>query len=113
MAWTAIAAGALWRVKGDKPFSLGMLGNPLFYKAFFIPMGLHMIWNTSFIPSPLWSKHIILGVIGWFIVFGIVQQGLKQVKQAQLEQAREEMSKTQSVVAAVTGRHLAPVMAIR
>ncbi len=113
VAWTAIAAGALWRVKGDRPFSLTMLGNPLFFKAFFIPMGLHMIWNASFIPSPFWIKHIILGVIGWFIVFGIVQQGLKQVRQSQLEQVREELSKTQSVMAAVTGRHLAPTLAAR
>jgi RsiW-degrading membrane proteinase PrsW (M82 family) len=111
VAWTAIAAGALWRVKGDKPFNVSMLTNPLFFKAFLIPMGLHMIWNFSYIPSPFWIKHIILGVIGWFIVFGIVQQGLKQVRQAQLEQVKEELSKTQSVMAAVTGRHLAPTLA--
>jgi protease PrsW len=113
VAWTAIAAGALWRVKGDKPFQFSMLTNPLFFKAFCIPMGLHMIWNFGYIPSPFWIKHIILGVIGWFIVFGIVQQGLKQVRQAQLEQVREELSKTQSVMAAVTGRHIVPAMTSR
>ncbi len=108
VAWTAIAAGALWRVKGDKPFRPDMLANPLFLKAFMIPMGLHMIWNFSYIPSPFWIKHIVLGVIGWFIVFGIVQQGLKQVRQAQLDQVREELSKTQSVMQAVTGSHMVP-----
>lgn len=108
VAWTAIAAGALWRVKGDRPFSPMMLGNGTFLRAFMIPVVLHMIWNTGFIPSPFWIKHILLGAIGWFILFGIVQQGLKQVKQAQLVQVTDELSKTQSAITAVTGRHLAP-----
>lgn len=113
VAWTAIAAGALWRVKGDKPFQPAMLFDPKFLKAFMIPVVLHMIWNAGFIPSPFWIKHLLLGVIGWYIVFGIVQQGLKQVRAAQLEQVKEELSKTQSVISAVTGRHLAPSYAGR
>lgn len=105
VAWTAIAAGALWRVKGDKEFSPSMLANPLFWRAFLIPVSLHMIWNASIIPSPFWLKHLILGVIGWFVVFGLVQQGLRQVRDFQLAQAREELSKTKSAIAAVTGSH--------
>ncbi|BDC50073.1 hypothetical protein F183_A23890 [Bryobacterales bacterium F-183] len=113
VAWTAIAAGALWRVKGDKPFQPAMLFDPKFLKAFMIPMVLHMIWNAQFIPSRFWIKHLLLGVVGWYVVFGIVQQGLKQVRAAQLEQVKEELSKTQSVISAVTGRHLAPSYATR
>jgi RsiW-degrading membrane proteinase PrsW (M82 family) len=108
VAWTAIAAGALWRVKGERNFVPTMLFDPTFLRAFMIPVVLHMIWNASFIPSPLWIKHIILGVIGWFILFGIVQQGLKQVKAAQIEQVKEELSRTQSAITAVTGSHMVP-----
>ena len=108
VAWTAIAAGALWRVKGGRSFSPAMLGNVTFLRAFLIPVVLHMIWNASFISSALWIKQIVLGVIGWFILFGIVQQGLKQVKAAQLEQVREELSRTQSAITAVTGSHMVP-----
>lgn len=42
VAWTAIAAGALWRVKGDRNFNFNMLSDPRFWKAFTIPMVLHM-----------------------------------------------------------------------
>jgi protease PrsW len=108
VAWTAIAAGALWRVKGGRPFSPAMLADSTFLRAFIIPVVLHMIWNAGFIPSVFYLKQVILGLIGWFILFGIVQQGLKQVKSAQLEQAREELSRTQSAITAVTGSHMIP-----
>ena len=83
VAWTAITAGALFRTKQDRPFSAGMLAAPGFLKAFLIPVVLHMIWNASIIPSPLWIKHIAVGVAGWFVVFGLVQQGLRQVREDQ------------------------------
>jgi RsiW-degrading membrane proteinase PrsW (M82 family) len=113
VAWTAIAAGALWRVKGSRNFSPSMLFDPQFLRAFMIPVVLHMIWNANFIYSGFFIKHMILGVVGWFILFGMVQQGLKQVRKAQLEQAQEEMSRTQSAITLVTGRHLAPVFGSR
>ena len=109
VAWTAIAAGALWRVKWDRPFNLGMLGNPMFFKAFLIPVGLHMIWNSP-IPDFFFILHILNGVVAWYIVFGIVQQGLKQVKREQLNQTKEELARTQSVVVAVTSSHAVPVL---
>ena len=85
VAWTAITAGAFWRVKGDRPLDLSMFGDRSFLKAFAIPMVLHMIWNSPirvpFLPS--YSKQLILGTIGWFVVFGLAQQGLWQVRQEQ------------------------------
>jgi RsiW-degrading membrane proteinase PrsW (M82 family) len=53
VAWTAIAAGALWRVKGDRPLSPMMLTDTRFLKAFLIPVMLHMIWNSP-LPSPFY-----------------------------------------------------------
>lgn len=110
VAWTAIAAGALWRVKWDRPFNVGMLANPMFLKAFLIPVGLHMIWNSPLSKYVFPAPQILNGIVAWFIVFGIVQQGLKQVKREQLSQTREELARTQSVVAAVTSSHSIPVM---
>ena len=109
VAWTAISAGALWRVKWDRPFSIGMLVNPMFWKAFLIPVGLHMIWNSP-IPDWYFLLHILNGLVAWFVVFGIVQQGLKQVKREQLAQTKEELSRTQSVIVAVTSSHSIPIM---
>lgn len=79
VAWTAIAAGALWRIKQDRPFNPSMLMDIKFLKAFCIPMILHMLWNSP-LPSPFLIRHLVLGALGWYIVFGLVQQGLRQVK---------------------------------
>jgi RsiW-degrading membrane proteinase PrsW (M82 family) len=82
VAWTAIAAGALWRVKGDQPFQVGMLLDSTFLKTMAIPMLLHMLWNSPF-QLPFELNHIGIGIVGWFVVFGLVQQGLHQIRQQQ------------------------------
>jgi len=84
VAWTAIAAGALWRVKGDKPFQLGMLFDGGFLKTMIIPMILHMTWDAPF-NSPFDIHLIGLGIVGWFVVFGLVQQGLRQIRDEQFQ----------------------------
>jgi protease PrsW len=48
VAWTAMAAGAFWRVKGDKPVQLSMFLDGSFLKTFCIPVVLHMAWNAPF-----------------------------------------------------------------
>ena len=82
VAWTAIAAAALWRVKGDKSFQVGMLLNSTFLKTMAIPMLLHMLWNSPF-QLPFELNHIGIGIVGWFVVFGLVQQGLHQIREEQ------------------------------
>jgi protease PrsW len=82
VAWTAIAAAALWRVKGDKPFQVGMLLDTTFLKTMAIPMLLHMLWNSPF-QLPFELNHIGIGIVGWFVVFGLVQQGLHQIRDEQ------------------------------
>jgi RsiW-degrading membrane proteinase PrsW (M82 family) len=82
VAWTAIAAGAFWRVKADKPFSLGMLFDKRFLMAFMIPVALHAIWDAP-IQLPFEGNQILTGLVTWYVVFGLVQQGLKQVKAEQ------------------------------
>jgi RsiW-degrading membrane proteinase PrsW (M82 family) len=88
VAWTAIAAGAFWRVKYDQPVNPGMLLDSRFLKAFAIPVIMHTVWDTSVIfPNigvlPAYSLMAITGVITWYVLFGLVQQGLRQVKEEQ------------------------------
>ena len=82
VAWTAVAAAAFWRVKGDKPFQVGMLLDSTFLKTMAIPILLHMLWNSSF-QLPFELNHIGIGIVGWFVVFGLVQQGLHQIREEQ------------------------------
>jgi RsiW-degrading membrane proteinase PrsW (M82 family) len=91
VAWTAISAGALWRVKGDRHLTPMMFANSRFLKAFSIPVVLHMIWNSP-LPSPFFLLHLALGAAGWFVVFGLVQQGLYQVRDEQIQTAQSEFA---------------------
>jgi RsiW-degrading membrane proteinase PrsW (M82 family) len=86
VAWTAFSAGALWRVKGDRRLSPGMLIDLRFLKAFAIPVVLHMLWDSP-IELPYEALQIGLGIVGWYVIFGMVQQGLRQVKAEQVAAA--------------------------
>jgi len=84
VAWTAIAAGAFWRVKRDRPTSPAMLLDINFLKAFIIPVSMHALWDApDFMQLPFFGNSIITGLISWYVVFGLVQQGLKQVRDEQ------------------------------
>lgn len=101
VAWTAIAAGALWRVKGGNPFRLKMATDPIFLRTFSIPVLLHMTWNSPLLRAEgvLGElKYIVLGVIAWYVAFLLVQQGLRQIKDAQLAQTRTDLSRTQEIL---------------
>jgi RsiW-degrading membrane proteinase PrsW (M82 family) len=95
VAWTAISAGALWRVKGDQKISLAMLVNPKFLTALIIPIVLHMVWDSP-LQVPFYAVQLTIGVVGWYVVFGLVQQGLRQVKTEQTDALHEELSQTQT-----------------
>ena len=102
VAWTAIAAAALWRVKKDQPLAASMFVNPQFLKAFIIPVILHTLWDTP-MPAVLNSlaiviiKETLLGVISWYVVFAMVQQGLRQVKADQVRTTRLTLQSMQAV----------------
>ena len=106
VAWTAIAAGALWRVKGANPFHFKMLLNGAFLRTFMIPVVLHMIWDTDWVekqdPVTRDCIFVVLGIIAWYVVFLLVQQGLRQIKNDQLAQTRSEFTKTQQVLTTTT-----------
>jgi RsiW-degrading membrane proteinase PrsW (M82 family) len=102
VAWTAITAGALWRVKGANPFNIKMLIDPAFLRTFAIPVVLHMLWDTDLVQGQSTVVRnailILLGFIAWYVAFLLVQQGLKQIKEAQLAQTRTEYNRTQQIL---------------
>ncbi len=99
VAWTAISAGALWRARDGGPLEARVFSDTRFWRAFAISVVLHMIWNSP-IPGTLNLKYVLIGVVGWYVVFGLVQQGLKQVRDEQIRTARETLTTTQRLAAA-------------
>jgi protease PrsW len=93
VAWTAIAAGALWRAKGNAPMTIRPFLAGSFWKAFLIPVVLHMLWDSP-IPPLLDLKFLVIGVVAWFVVLGLVQQGLWQVRNEQQAPRQEGQSAT-------------------
>jgi len=108
VTWTAITAGALWRVKGANPFRVKMLFNGAFLRTFSIPVLLHMIWDMPLVQN---QEDIVrncilvgLGIIAWYVAFLLVQQGLRQIKSEQLALTRTEFTRTQQVLTTTTTR---------
>lgn len=70
--WTAITAGALWRVAAGNSITKNTLKDFRFLRFFYLAIALHMVWNSNFgIPfiGELWgdlAKFPILGFIGWY-----------------------------------------------
>ncbi len=94
VAWTAIAAGAFWRVKGGEGLKPGMLFDKRFLKAFLIPVVLHALWDFPYIPGIFFIKYIVIGVVTWYVVFGLVQEGLKQVRGEQKQVLEQDLKQT-------------------
>lgn len=86
VAYSAIAVGALWRVKGGERFSWSLLGKMRFLRLFACAVALHAFWN-----SPLLSveegfpymKIAIVAVVSWTIILSLVQEGIKQIQDEQ------------------------------
>jgi len=101
IAWTAISAGALWQVKGGKPFHINMLLNPVFLRKFSVPVLLHMAWDApllNFNGALFYAKYAGLGVIAWYMAFVLVQQGLRQIRAEQLAQAETDFAQTRDIL---------------
>jgi protease PrsW len=87
VVWTALAAGALWRVKLDQPLTLKMLVHKRVLRMFLVVMVLHAIWDLTFLDPPFLLKYLVLGFFAWVLAIGMLQTGLKQIKAAQLSLA--------------------------
>ncbi len=82
-AWTAMVGAALWRAKREHPNTLSALLSPGFYRVLALAMVLHTAWNYS-ADRFFYSISIVLGIAAWFVISGLVQQGLRQVRAEQL-----------------------------
>ena len=86
IAWTAICGAALWKVKGDRRFSVEMLADLRFLRVFVIAIVLHMAWNLPVHHLlPFHATHLALGAVAWIIVIAFIQDGLKQLRAEKLE----------------------------
>jgi RsiW-degrading membrane proteinase PrsW (M82 family) len=89
---TALEGGALWRVRGDRPFKLDMLRDPMFVRVLVLCMVLHMLWNAPF-AAPLFGKQLAIGFILWIALLSYIQAGLREVQTAQ-QSARQSAPAT-------------------
>jgi len=103
VAWTAIAAGAFWRVKRGQPTTPGMLMDGRFLRTFAIPVAMHTLWDASvLIPTLPTLINICLwigtGVTTWYVVFGLVQQGLREVKEEQKLRLQSTLARVEATL---------------
>jgi RsiW-degrading membrane proteinase PrsW (M82 family) len=82
IVWTAMAAAALWRVKGGAPFSWGMLQDSRFRRVFAMAVVLHMIWDSDWVLSGT-VLYLLVGLVGWFMVACLIQEGLEEIRRQQ------------------------------
>ena len=87
VVWTALVAGALWRVKLDRRLSARMLFHPRVARMALVVTVLHAIWDVGFLDPPFLIKYLLLGAVAWLLAFGMLQAGLKQIKAAQMSAA--------------------------
>jgi RsiW-degrading membrane proteinase PrsW (M82 family) len=82
IVWTAMAAAALWRVKGAAPFRWRMLQDARFRRVFAVAVVLHMMWDSdSLLSGDL--LYLLVGLAGWFMVASLIQEGLEEIRQEQ------------------------------
>jgi protease PrsW len=103
MPWTAIAAGAFWRVKQDQPTNASMLMNPSFLKTLAIPVAMHTLWDASVVFPNIPSVLSILlwigtGLTTWYVLFGLIQQGLRQVRDVQKTQLESTLAHVEATL---------------
>ena len=83
VVWTALAAGALWRVKGAMSYSGVMLADGRFLRILLVSVLCHVIWNSDWAPFHPLLKYPVLGFIAWAVALSLVQDGLLQVRREQ------------------------------
>ncbi len=86
VVWTALVAGALWRVKRDQVLGPKMLLDLRVLRILGLVTGLHILWDLDVQP-PFLLKYALLGILAWVVVLGMITSGLKQIKATQVSAA--------------------------
>jgi RsiW-degrading membrane proteinase PrsW (M82 family) len=90
--WTGLVGAALWRVRGTQPFRFDMLKDVRFLRVLALAMVLHML-NNAPVDPPYYLKYFAIGFIGWVALLGFIQEGLKEVRHAQVVRITGERPK--------------------
>lgn len=90
--WTGLVGAALWRVRGSQPCRADMLKDVRFLRVLLLAMALHML-NNAPIDLPYFLKYLVVGFIGWVALLGFIQEGLKEVRHAQVVRITGERPK--------------------
>lgn len=103
IVWTAIAAGAFWRVKGDRPSNISMLLDGRFLRAFCIPVLMHTLWDLNVIIPTMSNTvmlvvYFVLAVGSWYVLFTMIQQGLHQVRDMQKAQLQHTLNHVEATL---------------
>ena len=86
IAWTAIAAAALWRVCGSGRVTMDALKDPRFLRLFALSVGLHAAWDLD-LGGLNTLKYAALGVVAVVAVLSLLQSGIRQIARLQAEAA--------------------------
>jgi RsiW-degrading membrane proteinase PrsW (M82 family) len=78
--WTAMVGSAIWKVKGDRPFSMSMLFERTVLRRWGAAVVLHGIWDADVPFLNTWIQLGILTVVGWYIVFAILKDAFAEVE---------------------------------
>jgi RsiW-degrading membrane proteinase PrsW (M82 family) len=97
--WTAMVGAALWKVKGDRRFEVGMLFHPVVLRRGVVAVVLHGLWDTDLPLIPPILNCVLLLIVGWYIVFAILKESLAEVEAA--KKVAEAEAGTGVVIAAV------------
>lgn len=82
VVWTAITAGALWRVKGGDRLRIDHLKDPRFWRVMVLAIALHTAWSSP-LPTLLYLKFLLLGALAWLVCLSLIQEGIGQIGRAQ------------------------------
>ena len=64
-----------------------------FWHLYLVPVALHSLWDMPlpFLDHlPFHGKYILLGGVAWFVVFALIQEGLKELRAEKLAAAGGE-----------------------
>ena len=66
-----------------------MLTDPRFLRVLGMCVAMHMLWNSglTFPVLGLYGKYFALGAAAWLLVLGMIQSGLRQIRDAQGREA--------------------------
>ena len=104
VAWAALYGAALWKVKGDRPFSFGMLQDMRFLRVFGLAMALHITWDVPLSGVLDLIKDFALVGVGLVAILAFVQDGLRQIREAQAESGGTIGQEGQTALAEASAR---------